>query len=106
MVALTRSNEQVLVRDLEGKTLFWNKGAERMYGWTRQEVVGRNINDLVYVNPKIFDEANGLAISLGEWHGEIHHLTKNGQELSIEARWTLIRDIVVKELASTGRFVP
>ena len=39
---LDKARDAILVRDLEGKILFWNKGAERMYGWTRQEVVGRN----------------------------------------------------------------
>ena len=39
---LDKARDAILVRDLEGKILFWNKGAERMYGWTREEVVGRN----------------------------------------------------------------
>jgi signal transduction histidine kinase/CheY-like chemotaxis protein len=63
-----------------------------MYGWTRQEAVGLNIGGLLYTNPKKFEEANGLAISQGEWHGELQHLTKDRGELTIEARWTLIRD--------------
>ena len=89
---LDLAQDAIMVRDLEGKTLFWNKGAERMYGWTRQEAVGRHIKDLVYISPKKFEEANGLAINQGEWHGELHHQTKERRELTIEARWTLIRD--------------
>ncbi len=89
---LDKAQDAILVRDLDGKTLFWNKGAERMYGWTQQEVVGRNINELLYANPKKFLEVNGLTISQGDWHGELQHLTKDKRELSIEARWTLIRD--------------
>jgi PAS domain S-box-containing protein len=89
---LDKAQDAILVRDLEGKTLFWNKGAERMYGWTSQDVIGRNINDLLYVNPKKFFEVNGLTISQGDWHGELQHLTKDRHELTIEARWTLIRD--------------
>ena len=89
---LDKAQDAILVRDLEGKILFWNHGAERMYGWTRQEAVGLNIGGLLYTNPKKFEEANGLAISQGEWHGELQHLTKDRGELTIEARWTLIRD--------------
>jgi signal transduction histidine kinase len=63
-----------------------------MYGWTRQEAVGRNIGELLYTDPKKFEEANGLAISQGEWHGELQHLTKDRGEITVEARWTLIRD--------------
>jgi PAS domain S-box-containing protein len=89
---LDRAQDAIVVRDLEGKTLFWNKGAERMYGWTRLEAVGVNLNALLYANLKKFDNANGLTISKGEWHGELQHLTKDKRELTIEARWTLIRD--------------
>src|SRR5471030_1997535 len=89
---LDKAQDAILVRDLEGKILFWNHGAERMYGWTRQEAVGLNIGGLLYTNPKKFEEANGLAISQGEWHGELQHLTKDRGEITIEARWTLIRD--------------
>jgi PAS domain S-box-containing protein len=89
---LDKARDAILVRDLEGKILFWNQGAARMYGWTSQEVVGRNIGGLLYTNPEKFEEVNGLAVSQGEWHGELQHLTKDRREITIEARWTLIRD--------------
>jgi PAS domain S-box-containing protein len=89
---LDKAQDAILVRDLEGNIRFWNHGAERMYGWTRDEVVGRNIGRLLYTDPKIFEKPNGLAICQGEWHGEIQHLTKDRGEITIEARWTLIRD--------------
>ena len=89
---LDKARDAILVRDLEGKILFWNKGAERMYGWTRQEVIGRNVGQLLYTNPKKFERINGLTIRQGEWHGELQHLTKDRREITIEARWTLIRD--------------
>ena len=40
---LDNTRDSILVCDLEGKIMFWNKGSERMYGWARQEVVGQNI---------------------------------------------------------------
>ena len=89
---LDMAQDAILVRDLEGNILFWNKGAERMYGWTGLEVVGRNIAKVLYPDPQKFLEVNGLAISKGEWYGELQHLTKDKQEITIEARWTLIRD--------------
>jgi two-component system cell cycle sensor histidine kinase/response regulator CckA len=89
---LDKAQDAILVRDLQGGILFWNKGAERMYGWLRQDVLGRNIGAVLYTDPKKFEEVNGLAISQGEWQGELQHLTKNRGEITIEARWTLIRD--------------
>jgi PAS domain S-box-containing protein len=89
---LDKAQDAILVRDLEGKILFWNKGAEHMHGWTRQEATGQNVIELYYSDPKKFKEANALTISLGEWHGELQHLTKDRGEITVEARWTLIRD--------------
>lgn len=89
---LDKAQDAILVRDLEGEILFWNKGAERMYGWMSHEVVGRNIGELLYADPKAFEKVNGLAVNQGEWHGELWHLTRDRGEISVEARWTLVRD--------------
>jgi PAS domain S-box-containing protein len=89
---LDKAQDAIMVRDLEGKILFWNKGAERMYGWAREETMGRNIGGLLYDDPNVFKEVNELTISEGEWHGELPQLTKDKGGITVEARWTLIRD--------------
>lgn len=89
---LDKARDAILVRDLEGRVLFWNKGAERVYGWSREEVLGKKTSELIYADPKKFDEPNRIAIEKSEWSGELRHLTKNKQDIIIEARWTLIRD--------------
>ena len=89
---LDKAQDAIFVRDLEGKMLFWNKGSERMYGWTRQEVLSRKMDDLLYTHPKELEEAYRVTMSQGDWHGELKHFTKDGDELMIESRWTLIRD--------------
>ena len=60
---LEKARDAIMVRGLDGEILFWNSGAERMYGWTRKEVIGRNVGDVLYSNPKKFEEVNGLTIS-------------------------------------------
>jgi len=89
---LDKARDAILVRDLEGNILFWNDGAERVYGWTRGEAVGRNVGELFYGDPSMFEEVNAETIRQGEWHGEVQHLTKDKGEITVEARWTLIRD--------------
>jgi PAS domain S-box-containing protein len=89
---LDKAQDAIFVRDLEGKILFWNKGAERMYGWTSKEVVNRKMDELLYTHPKELKEAYRMTISQGDWHGELQHFTKDGDEIMIESRWTLIRD--------------
>jgi len=89
---LDKARDAILARDLEGKILFWNKGAEHLYGWTSTEVVGRNAGDVLYADRKKFEEVSQIALSQGEWQGELQHKSKEGREIIIEARWTLIRD--------------
>ncbi len=89
---LDKARDAIIVRDLEGKILFWNQGAERMYGWPRQEAVGQNAGNLFYDDQKKFAEFNTSTIAGGEWSGELQHQTKSRGEITVEARWTLIRD--------------
>jgi len=77
---------------MEGKILFWNKGAERVYGWTREEVIAGNVDSLLYTDQERFKEANRLTLCQGEWQGELQHLTKDRPAITVEAHWTLIRD--------------
>jgi PAS domain S-box-containing protein len=89
---LDKARDAIVVCDLDGKILFWNKGAERVYGWAREEVVGRNIDPLLYADERRFKEANALTLCQGEWQGELQHLTKDRPAITVETRWTLIRD--------------
>jgi PAS domain S-box-containing protein len=89
---LDKAQDAITVRNLEGRILFWNKGAERMYGWARQEVLGRNIDELLYADAKKFEEASTNTLNTSEWSGELQSLTKDRRKLIIEARWTLVRD--------------
>jgi PAS domain S-box-containing protein len=89
---LDEAKDAILVRDLEGKIVYWNKGAERIYGWLASEVMARNIAVLLYKDPRVFKKCNELTLAQGEWSGELHHVTKTGREIVIEARWSLVRD--------------
>ena len=89
---LDKTQDAIIVRNLKGEILFWNKGAEKMYGWPREDVIGRDLHKLLYANPQKFEEVNEITISQGEWSGELVHLARDGHEIIIEARTTLIRD--------------
>ena len=89
---LDKASDAIMVRDLEGRLLFWNQGAERIYGWTSEKVLGRKTSEFLDINLQKFAAANAATISKGEWQGELQHLGMAGNEIAIEARWTLIRD--------------
>jgi two-component system cell cycle sensor histidine kinase/response regulator CckA len=90
---LDQAQDAILVRDLEHNILFWNKGAERIYGWTAVEAVGRNAVELLLNEPSSqFENARQAVIDKGEWSGEIHQIRRDGAEIIVESRWTLVRD--------------
>jgi PAS domain S-box-containing protein len=90
---LDQATDAILVRDLEDRILFWNKGAERIYGWTSEEAVGRHVKDLHYREiDQDYDAAKQILLERGDWSSEAHHLTKSGKKLVVQSRWTLLRD--------------
>lgn len=87
------TRDAILVRDLEGRILFWNKGAERMYGWNQEEILGAQIMDVLFTVQKNFYLAADLEVrTKGEWAGEVQLPTKQGRELIVSSTWTLVRD--------------
>ncbi|MEK6406139.1 MAG: PAS domain S-box protein [Acidobacteriota bacterium] len=90
---LDNAQDAIIVRDLNDNVLFWNKSAERIYGWPKAAVTGRNIKSIVYKNSLTqYDEAKRKVIGEGEWQGEMRQLTKDDKEIIVESRWTLVRD--------------
>jgi PAS domain S-box-containing protein len=90
---LDHAQDAILVRDLESKITYWNKGAERLYGWTRGEVAGRNEFDLLCrtITPEI-GKAQKKVLQTGEWVGEMTQVTKAGEEVMVQSRWAMVRN--------------
>src|SRR5208282_3427706 len=84
--------DAITVRDLDGKILFWNKGAERVYGWTSAEAVGQSLAALPCSDSTRREAALSATLKKGEWDGELRHITKDGRTLTTETRWALLRD--------------
>ncbi len=105
------ATDAILVRDAQHHILFWNKGAERLYGWTVEEAVGQKTTELLYKGLSTqFQAAQRELISKNEWQGELNQITKTGQEIIVESRWTLVCDddgqpkfILVVSTDITGR---
>lgn len=87
------TSDAILVQSLESRILFWNKGAERLYGWKAEEAIGKNAGSFLYRHPsQEFEIAEMTLLEQGEWQGDLHHITASGQTVTVESRWTLIRD--------------
>jgi PAS domain S-box-containing protein len=87
------TTDAILVRDLGNKILFWNKSAERLYGWKVEEAIGKNANQLLYrENPPHLTQIQDIIIEKGVWQGELNQVTKDGKEIIVASCWTLVRD--------------
>jgi len=85
--------DALIVRDLEDRIRFWNKGAERLYGWCAQEVVGKNVYDFLLPDgPQRFEQQGRILAETGEWFGELRQVTKAHRSIVVESRWKLQRD--------------
>ena len=90
---LDQAQDAILVRDLEQNILFWNKGAEHIYGWIAEEAVGKNAQELLLKEPSAqFQTARQEVIDNGEWRGQVHQIRRDGAEIIVESRWRLVRD--------------
>jgi len=89
---LDNARDAIVVHDLDGRITFWNKGAERIYGWTRDESLGRRLDDILYIDPKKFRESHAITLEKGEWNGDHRHISKDNRELIMETRFSLMRE--------------
>lgn len=89
---LDETSDAILVRDLEGHIQFWNRGAERLYGWTAEEIVGRDVLPIAYRDPAPFEAAMVVVLASGEWAGELEQLRRDQTPVTVFSRWTLRRD--------------
>ncbi len=91
---LDKAQDAILVTDLQRRLTYWNKSAERLYGWTADEVMGKGVTELFYPagNDQELRQAFQDVVDRGEWTGELQPQTKSGRHITIESRWTLVRD--------------
>ena len=89
---LDKAKDAILVVELDGTIRYWNKGAERLYGWTSDEAIGRRVRELIHKDAATFDEARRLMMEAGEWSGQLPQVNKAGQPIIAEVSATVIRD--------------
>ncbi len=88
---LDQAPDAIMVCDLNHRIVYWYKGAERMYGWRADEVVGQNLCELLSATENV-DEALRELLARGVWRGEMRCLTKEKREIINECHWTIVRD--------------
>jgi PAS domain S-box-containing protein len=90
---LDHAQDAIVVRDLNQRILFWNRSAEKFYGWSKEEVLSQDIGDLVFqATDDELQKATQAVLDTGEWRGELHQKNREGKAIVVEGRWKLVRD--------------
>jgi len=90
---LNLAHDAIMVRDIDDRIEFWNRGAEELYGWTGEEARGRLASDFLYFgDPEPMRAARQTLLETGRWSGESQHLTKTGEKVIVRGRWSLLHD--------------
>ncbi len=90
---LEKSQDAILVCDLNYQILFWNKGAENIYGWRTEEVLGKDLSKALYQsNESEIQKISKILEAEDELRKETVNYTKNGGKIIVVSRWTLVRN--------------
>jgi PAS domain S-box-containing protein len=84
---------QTIIQKLDGTIVFWNSGAEALYGWSRTEAVGRKSHELLQSElPQPFVAIQAALLEHGHWTGEFLQRCRNGSPIWVASHWILHRN--------------
>jgi PAS domain S-box-containing protein len=87
---LDLSHDAIIVVDSADVVSFWNKGAEDLYGFTKEQAVGNVAYEFLQTRfPESLEKVVSQVINKGRWAGELTHTTSMGREIVVESRWAL-----------------
>jgi two-component system, LuxR family, sensor kinase FixL len=90
---LDLTHDTVFVRDINDVITFWNRGAEKLYGWTRDEAVGQVSHQLMQtIFPAPLAEITAELNSTGRWEAELIQTRRDGTQVVVASRWALQLD--------------
>jgi PAS domain S-box-containing protein len=90
---LDGASDAIVMTDPESHVIYWNRGAERLFGWSKEEVLGRELRAII--DPEglqQLDALRGAAEKLGEAQGDLRLRVKDGSALWMQGRFIFARD--------------
>src|SRR5205809_1458808 len=85
--------EAVLLVDLSGEIVFWNQGADQLYGWNANEALGQSPLELLQTElPRPLPQIHNILRKERCWDAELKQTTRKGIRITVASRWALLRD--------------
>ena len=88
---INRTQDAILVSDLELRVGFWNDSAERLSGWPRSEALGQRFTELLQHDADDIQAAIEYTLKRGHWSGELTQVARDGKRIIIDSRWMLLK---------------
>src|SRR5947207_5688001 len=90
---LNLTHDSIFVREMNGTIRYWNRAAEQLYGWAKEQAVGRVAHDLLATAfPLSLEQIEGDLMRADRWEGELVHTKNDGSHVVVASRWSLQRD--------------
>jgi PAS domain S-box-containing protein len=89
---LDLANDSIWVAGVDEKITYWNRGAERIYGWKRSEAIGKIPHELLSTEFPVPFEEIARKSAEGGWQGELVHRKRDGTKITVASRWTAVED--------------
>ena len=90
---LDKARDAIIAYDMDGRVIYWNKSAERLTGWPEEKMLGEQARERLYEEDQRskLSDCRATMMEEGEWTGELRQKTRDGDEVVVESRWTLVR---------------
>ena len=90
---LNLTHDTIFVRDMSDIITYWNRGAEELYGWRAEEVIGKHSHELLQTDfPIPIEEVRAELLHTGRWEGELRKSKADGSRVVVASRWSLRQD--------------
>jgi PAS domain S-box-containing protein len=90
--ALDAASDAIWVAGVDERITYWNRSAERIYGWKKSEAIGKIPHDLLRTEFPVPFEEIAKRHAEGGWQGELVHTKRDGTKITVASRWTTLED--------------
>jgi PAS domain S-box-containing protein len=88
VVELESKNKSLMERTISGTIRFWDHGAEELYGWKKEEAIGKVSHKLLQTQfPESLEKINDQLLRDGRWQGKLVHVTRDGRRVEVVSEW-------------------